>query len=274
MKTVFFNIYSVTAFAHPDAEGAKEHAEGHDGPVAVPRLVPDDFKVSPKGHQYSIREFEAIPEVQVVPVLIEDKVTAADEVTVGDLNSKARGTGARKSAGKPDWSQLPWWVLDGIFQTWKVKKFRDSSGGVFAVINLMAEWQRGRDDALDEAAALLLEVIHAPGGHNLKDPRGNWFPVRAFESTVRVLEFGAKKYVKGNWARGMAWSVCFTCTMSHLSKAFQGEENDEESNLSHLAHAMCNIVFLLGYRDLFPEGDDRLPEFKPGGINGVDKRHD
>jgi hypothetical protein len=187
----------------------------------------------------------------------------ADQVTVGDLNSTARGTGARKSAGKPDWSQLPWWVVDTIFKTWKRLSIRNSSRGTLDVINLMADWQHGRDSALDEAAALLLEIIHAPAGHNKGDPRGDWFPVRAFEPTVRVLEFGAKKYAKGNWAKGMSWSVCFTCTMSHLSKAFQGEENDEESGLPHLAHAMCNIVFLLGYRTLFPEGDDRLPEFKP-----------
>lgn len=207
------------------------------------------------------------------PLQLQADITVLDPITVGDLKSSARGTGARKSAGKPDWSQLPWWVVDGIFHTWKNKRIRERTDGVLAIINLMAEWQRGRNEALDEAAALLLEVIHAPSGHNVCDPRGDWFPVRAFESTVRVLEFGAKKYAKGNWAKGMPWSVCFTCTMSHLSKAWQGEEKDEESGLPHLAHAMCNIVFLLGYRTLYPEGDDRLPEFAPKGV-AVDLRHE
>lgn len=192
-----------------------------------------------------------------------DRPLPTEVVTVGDLNSAARGTGARKSSGKPDWSQIPWWVIRPIFLAWKDKDVGKSEPGLLQVIDLMASWQRGDDRALDHAAALLLENVHyrkRPPGVSAN------FPVRALESTVRVLEFGAKKYAKGNWAKGMPWSVCFTCTMSHLSKAFQGEENDEESGLPHTAHAMCNMLFLLGYRDLFPEGDDRLKEFRPGGV--------
>lgn len=198
---------------------------------------------------------------------------AADAVTVGDLQSTARGSGARKSAGKPDWSQLPWWVIGPIFNAWKSGSLREQSEGTLRVIELMSQWQRGRDVALDDAAALLLEIIHAPAGRSGSVAKGTlgWFPVSAFEPVVRVLEFGAKKYAKGNWAKGMSWSVCFTCTMSHLGKAFQGAENDAESGLPHLAHALCNMLFLLGYRDLYPEGDDRLPEFRPAT---VDCRHD
>jgi hypothetical protein len=207
--------------------------------------------------------------------LADPAYTPADPVTVGDLNSNARGTGARKSAGKPDWSQIPWWTIPYIFKAWTEGNMRERCEGLYHVIELMADWQRGKDSALDEAAALLLEIIHAPAGRIGKayDGTMGWFPLRALESTVRVLEFGAKKYAKGNWAKGMSWSVCFTCTMSHLSKSFQGEENDEESGINHLAHAMCNMLFLLGYRDLYPEGDDRLPEFRPSGVT-VDRRHD
>ena len=195
----------------------------------------------------------------------------ADIVTVGDLNSTARGSGARKSAGKPDWSQFPWWVMRPIFDAWKAHDVRNMSAGTLRVIELMAEWQRGKDSSLDLAAALLLEIIYAPAGRPLNDKTsGDWFPARGFESTVRVLEFGAIKYKKGNWARGMPWTVVFNSCLSHLTKMFQGEENDHESGLPHSAHAMCNIVFLLGYRDLFPEGDDRQPEFRPGGTTPVE----
>lgn len=197
---------------------------------------------------------------------------AVDAVTVGDLNSEARGTGARKSAGKPDWSLIPWWTIYDIVAAWDdrlslVDMTRDETD-ILRVIHLMAAWQRGNNPALELAAAMLLEIIRGPAGLSPA------FPIRALETTVRVLEFGTKKYTKGNWAKGMQWTVCFNCTVSHLTKAFQGEDNDEESGLPHTAHAMCNMLFLLAYRDLYSEGDDRLPEFGPGGINTADKRHD
>lgn len=273
MKTVYANLYTHIVFVHPDETSARNEGFNKGGPLPVGFSVPDDFKASESGVCYGRREFEANKFAQVVPVLEVTIEKASDAVTVGALNSSARGTGARKSAGKPDWSQIPWWTVPLIFRAWKDHKVREMSAGTYRVIELMADWQRGKNEALDLAAALLLEIIYAPGGRNLNGKQGDWFPIRGLESTVRVLEFGAKKYAKGNWAKGMSWSVCFTCTMSHLSKSFQGEEHDEESGINHLAHAMCNMLFLLGYRDLYPEGDDRLPEFRPAGVR-VDLSHD
>lgn len=37
---------------------------------------------------------------------------------IGDVNSQARGTGARFNAGKPDYSLMPFWCLDGVAQVW------------------------------------------------------------------------------------------------------------------------------------------------------------
>lgn len=192
---------------------------------------------------------------------------AADVVTVGDLNSNARGTGARKSAGKPDWSQLPYWATLAIAGEWP--GIAQSSQHILAALRFMGDWQRGDNRALQQAGAQILGLLAVLDGTLV--PKN--YPIRAWLWVVRVLEFGAKKYAKGNWAKGMPWSVCYTCAMSHLTKALAGEENDEESGLPHLAHALCNIVFLIGYRDLYPEGDDRLPEFNLGGV-AVDRRHD
>jgi len=180
----------------------------------------------------------------------------ADPVTVGDLHSKEIGTGARKSAGKPDWSQFPWWVVDDIEEAFL--KVRPYPWSWVRVRGLLASWQRGTNVSLDDAAAMTLGMIGTVEG----DLHPRKLPLRALESTVRVLEFGAKKYDKGNWAKGMPWSVCFNSAMSHLTKILVGETTDEESGLPHSAHLMCNLVFLLGYRSRYPEGDDRLPEFR------------
>lgn len=192
-----------------------------------------------------------------------------DVVTVGDLNSAARGTGARKSAGKPDWSQLPLWAVNDVLVAWRELSKEDSGAGLWRVIELLAQWQRG-EDTLDRATAVLANVIARL--LDRKDPPNCGDVLRGFLHTVRVLEFGAKKYAKGNWAKGMGWSTCYTCTLSHLTKYLARDVTDpraaldEESGVNHLAHAMCNLLFLIGYKTLFPEGDDRVPEFKPGGV--------
>ena len=43
---------------------------------------------------------------------------------------------------------------------------------------------------------------------------------------------------------------------------FRGERNDPESGLSHLAHAICNLMMLIHYETTYPEGDDRPTLFK------------
>lgn len=193
---------------------------------------------------------------------------APSDVAVGDLNSAARGTGARKNSGKPDWSQLPLWAIWPIVEAYV--RGDDVPGILPVALRHMTDWQRGDNAALEKAGAVVLRLlaIHDKRASGVLVPvleREKW-PSRAFIHVVRVLEFGAKKYAKGNWAKGMSWSVCYSCVLSHLTKALEGEQRDEESGELHLAHALCNIVFLLGYRDLFPEGDDRLPEFEPGGV--------
>lgn len=119
------------------------------------------------------------------------------EIVVGDLNSDARGAGARANAGKAEFHQIPLFALDGV---------------------------------------------------------------------ARVLMYGAKKYKAGNWAKGMDWMILFDCFMRHMAAWQRGEENDPESGLPHLDHALCNLIFLSAYRDLYPEGDNRWPQLRKGGV--------
>lgn len=187
---------------------------------------------------------------------------AQDKVVVGDLDSSARGSGARKNAGKPQWWQLPVFALEGMSTIYHVA----AAPGIILndVIADIARWQRLKLRPEDSATVLncaisRLMYLLADEQKILHGKRQ--IPLRALESTVRVLEFGAVKYKPGNWAKGMPWSVCFSCAISHLFAATQGELNDQESGLSHLAHAMCNLLFLKSYEKLFPEGDDRLTEW-------------
>ena len=72
------------------------------------------------------------------------------------------------------------------------------------------------------------------------------FPFSAAEEIVKVLDFGAKKYAPDNWNKvDQAEDRYFSAAIRHLGAWKEGEKNDPESGLSHLAHAGCCIVFLL-----------------------------
>ena len=73
----------------------------------------------------------------------------------------------------------------------------------------------------------------------------------------KVLTYGAKKYSERNWERGLAWSRCYGAALRHLLAWHKGETNDPETGLNHLAHAACEILFLLEFSRTHPELDDR-----------------
>lgn len=66
------------------------------------------------------------------------------------------------------------------------------------------------------------------------------------EEFAKVLTFGALKYDRDNWKKVPdADSRYYNALRRHLNSYKSGEHVDKESGLSHLAHAMCCIAFLL-----------------------------
>lgn len=97
-------------------------------------------------------------------------------------------------------------------------------------------------------------------------PDFSLLPLCTLEDEVRVWMYGKNKYSAWNWAKGMPWSVPLACALRHLAAWQRGEENDQESGLPHLAHAMCNLRMLTLYAKNYKEGDDRpigVLEIKP-----------
>jgi hypothetical protein len=79
----------------------------------------------------------------------------------------------------------------------------------------------------------------------------------ALEQTAQVLAFGKQKYAAHNWRNGFEWSRPLSAALRHILAFQDGEDRDPESGLSHLAHAMCCIMFLLEFEKTHPELDDR-----------------
>lgn len=97
--------------------------------------------------------------------------------------------------------------------------------------------------------------------YNIGKPDFSLIPLCTMEDEARVWEYGKRKYAAWNWAKGMSWDIPYSCMMRHLSAWQRGEENDPESGLPHLAHAMCNLRMLVLFSRTFPEGDTRPKEW-------------
>lgn len=79
----------------------------------------------------------------------------------------------------------------------------------------------------------------------------------ALTEIAKVMEFGAKKYARNNWLKGMGWLRVTDACLRHVFAWAWGEDKDPESDLSHLAHAGCCIMFLLTYEREHRGTDDR-----------------
>lgn len=88
--------------------------------------------------------------------------------------------------------------------------------------------------------------------------RFSLFPMHLLYGACRVFMWGAQKYAEWNWAKGGKWSTAFDCLNRHLmSWWYFREEFDKESGEHHLDHAMCNLTFLIHFKDTYKDGDDR-----------------
>ena len=89
--------------------------------------------------------------------------------------------------------------------------------------------------------------------------------VKLLYSVGEVLTMGAKKYAPRNWEQGLSYVDTADCIirhgLKHLHAVETGDETlklDEESGLPHVAHMLCNIMFLLHFEQESGKGiDDR-----------------
>jgi hypothetical protein len=74
----------------------------------------------------------------------------------------------------------------------------------------------------------------------------NLIPIECIEDLAKILTMGSEKYADNSWQQvENGEERYFAALMRHLVASRKGDKIDEESGLSHLAHAMCNVVFLL-----------------------------
>jgi hypothetical protein len=80
--------------------------------------------------------------------------------------------------------------------------------------------------------------------HDADKPDYSLLPQPALNAIAQVLSFGAKKYGAHNWRNGLEYRRLIAACLRHITIFNEGEDCDSESGLSHIAHALCCLVFL------------------------------
>lgn len=90
-----------------------------------------------------------------------------------------------------------------------------------------------------------------------KKPRTDLVSPIALFALARVLTHGAKKYAERNWEKGMAWMRAIGAIIRHTLAYMLGETSDPETGESHMAHVMCEAMFLVHWEQTQKQYDDR-----------------
>ena len=93
-------------------------------------------------------------------------------------------------------------------------------------------------------------------------PRTDLLPGFPLLQVANVLSLGAHKYGDHNWRAGMKWTRPYAAALRHLLAWIEGEDNDQESGLNHIDHALCELMFLRQYIKDYPDNDDRYNAYE------------
>lgn len=165
-----------------------------------------------------------------VPAGEDPRSALAPVAGIGDVNSDARGSGARYNAHKVPYRFIPARIL----ADWMVRRF-----DMYAEADMLRALAN-----FEERQATAFALLGA-------------LSVPHMEEGARVFQYGAAKYAAWNWAKGMPWSVPIECAKRHIVASLGAI--DKESGYTHAGHVACNFIMLAHYERYYPEGDDRPP---------------
>lgn len=115
-------------------------------------------------------------------------------------------------------------------------------------------------NCIDEKTGHVITV----GGtkHDSGKPDLSLVPRVALEEIAKALMHGEKKYGRYNFLKGFDSNRLIAATLRHVYAWNSGEDNDPESGLSHIAHALAGLSMLLDCQRVGTLTDGR---FKRGG---------
>lgn len=145
-------------------------------------------------------------------------------------------------------------LVDLGMRDWLVERMIDSNRKDAA--HAMLDFEGGDDMAIHDVvicSQLYLEEVVAElhGGK----PGGPYSAFLAVRELARQYGFGSRKYDRGNWRKGYAWSLSVDAFWRHL---FSGRDVDPESGNLHAAAVLWHACCLRDFVMIGLGTDDRL----------------
>ena len=149
--------------------------------------------------------------------------------------------------------------------------FNAPTAGLGSVLKLCKSEERKLSE-VSEPTQLEIDYAACFNAEPFKNMKENWTTGQKFDTdkpmvdlldvewllgTAQVLTFGAKKYDKHNWRKGISYTRLLAAALRHLFAIMRGADVDEESGLKHVHHLSCCIMFLSYMMDHRPDLDDR-----------------
>lgn len=95
--------------------------------------------------------------------------------------------------------------------------------------------------------------------HDSAKPAVQYIPMEALFAMGEAYGYGAKKYGGYNFQlTGLEVTRCLAASVRHIFQFLAGQDNDPESGLSHLGHAMAAIGMAIYSLKNHPSKDDRF----------------
>ncbi len=114
-------------------------------------------------------------------------------------------------------------------------------------INIIWTGEKSPEDAaidwMNKGRELTLKELDK--GKKFDDGKLRWdlLPYDVIEDVVDILTYGANKYGDNNWQK-VDTDRYVAALWRHFAAWRTGEELDKESGKHHLAHALCNLMFI------------------------------
>lgn len=146
----------------------------------------------------------------------------------------------------------------GLFD--KLAAHDDDERELPKLTGLLAEDGPGWGRLLDAVEAHDGEVrmtSRTGGEKGSKPARFDLIPAGPLWTLAELYGRGALKYADRNWERGYAWHLSFAALQRHAWLFWQGEDNDAETGLPHLASVAWHAFALMEWAATHPEFDDR-----------------
>lgn len=108
------------------------------------------------------------------------------------------------------------------------------------------DWIRNQQRIMEQEKVSLSQEVGAK--HDGGKLRYSLLPKGTITEVLKVLEFGAKKYAPDNWMKvDNAQTRYYDAALRHITAWHEGEKFDQETGVSHIAHALCCLHFLMWF---------------------------